>query len=58
MNKSVHTYRCPAKCPIGKQCFVLKVEETLKKPITVLQKCPAKKSDIRITIGGVWTSLI
>lgn len=52
MNKSIHTYRCPVKCPIGKQCFVIKVEEELKQPIAVLQKCPAKKADIRIKIGG------
>ena len=51
MNKSERTYRCPAKCPISKQCFVIKVEEELKQPIAVLQKCPAKKADIRITIG-------
>lgn len=47
-----YTYRCPVKCPIGKKCFIIKVEEALKGPLTVLYKCPVKKSDIRITIGS------
>lgn len=51
MNKTSYTYRCPVKCPIGKQCFIIKLAEEIKAPLTVLQKCPAKKDDIRITIG-------
>ena len=51
MNKMGYTYRCPTKCPIGKQCFVIKVEEKIKESVTVIFKCPAKKADIRITIG-------
>lgn len=52
MNKPEYTYRCPKKCPIGKHCFVIKVTEAIKEPMTVLQKCPDRKTDIRITIGG------
>jgi hypothetical protein len=44
-------YRCTAYCNIGKHCFVLKTKEELKEPITVLQKCEAKKKDITIVIG-------
>ena len=46
-----YTYRCPQKCPIGKHCFIIKVTEELKVPITVFQKCLAQNADIRITIG-------
>ncbi len=52
MNNPEYTYRCPKKCPIGKRCFVIKVAEAIKEPITVLQKCPDRKADIRIVIGG------
>lgn len=52
MNHSEYTYRCPMKCPIGKHCFVIKVPETIKTPMTVLHKCPERKADIRIVIGG------
>ena len=52
MQKSTHTYRCPMKCPIGKRCFIIKVTEEIKEPLTVLQKCPDRKADIRIIIGG------
>lgn len=52
MNNPEYTYRCPKKCPIGKNCFVIKVTEVIKEPITVLQKCPDRKADIRIIIGG------
>jgi hypothetical protein len=45
-------YRCPKNCPIQKKCFILKTAEPIKEPIRVLQKCPAKKKDIPITIGG------
>lgn len=44
-------YRCDKPCPIGKNCFVIKLAEALEKPLVVLQKCPAKKGeDIKITI--------
>lgn len=52
MNNPEYTYRCPKKCLIGKNCFVIKVTEVIKEPITVLQKCPDRKADIRIIIGG------
>ena len=52
MNKPEYTYRCPKECPIGKHCFVIKVTEAIKEPMTVLQKCPDRKADIRIIIGG------
>ncbi len=52
MNNPEYTYRCPKKCPIGKHCFVIKVTEAIKEPMTVLQKCPDRKTDIRIIIGG------
>ena len=51
MSESAYIYRCTEKCPIGKQCFIIKVEDELKEPLTVIQKCPARKSDIKITIG-------
>ncbi len=44
-------YRCDKPCPIGKHCFIVKLADSLEMPITVLQKCPAKKGeDIEITI--------
>lgn len=46
------TYRCPKRCPIGKHCFIIKVPEVISEPMTVLYKCPEKKADIRIVIGG------
>lgn len=52
MYKQEYTYRCPLKCPIHKKCFIIKVTEEIKEPITVLQKCLARKSDIKITIGN------
>lgn len=52
MKQHEYTYRCTEKCPIGKRCFVIKVTEAIKEPMTVLQKCPDRKADIRITIGG------
>ena len=52
MKKLTYTYRCPIKCPIGKRCFIIKVTEELKKTLTVLQKCPNRKADIQIVIGG------
>ena len=45
-------YRCQKACPIKKNCFILKVQERIKEPIKVLQKCPAEKKDILIRIGG------
>jgi hypothetical protein len=46
-------YRCQKKCPINKQCFVLKSLGPIKEPIRVLQKCPAEHGkDILLTIGG------
>lgn len=42
------TYRCTKKCPVRKNCFILKVQEQIKEPIKVLQKCPAEKKDILI----------
>ena len=48
-----YTYRCPMKCPIGKRCFIIKVMEKPKEPWVILKKCPAKKADIQIVIGGV-----
>lgn len=44
-------YRCPQKCPIRKQCFILKTENPIKEPIRIWKKCPAAKKDILITIG-------
>ena len=52
MKNSEYTYRCERKCPIGKHCFVIKVTEEIREPLTVLQKCPARKTDIRFNIGG------
>lgn len=52
MRQPEYTYRCPKECPIGKHCFVIKVTEAIKEPMTVLQKCPDRKTDIRIIIGG------
>ena len=46
-------YRCSKKCPIHKQCFILKTEKKLPCSIEVLFKCPAKHGkDISITIGA------
>lgn len=46
-------YRCNKRCPIKKQCFIIKVQQPIAVQINVLQKCPAKKGrDIPITIGG------
>ena len=45
-------YRCPLDCPFRKHCFVLKVPEELKYPLTILHKCRVTKADISITIGG------
>ena len=52
MRQPEYTYRCPKECPIGKHCFVIKVTEAIKEPMTVLQKCPERKTDIIINIGG------
>ena len=52
MQQLEYTYRCPKKCPIGKHCFIIKVTEKIREPMTVLQKCPDRKADIRIIIGG------
>lgn len=52
MTRREYIYRCPEKCPIGKKCFVIKVAEEIKKPIIVLQKCRARKGDIKVSIGG------
>lgn len=52
MHKHEYTYRCTARCPIGKRCFVIKVPMLIKEPMAVLQKCTAIKGDIEITIGG------
>ena len=52
MYKQEYIYRCPEKCPIGKNCFVIKVPSIIKEPMTVLQKCTARKGDIEIMIGG------
>ena len=52
MYKQEYTYRCPLKCPIHKKCFIIKVTEEIKEPLTVLQKCPASEADIKITIGN------
>ena len=46
-------YRCKKKCPLNKQCFILKSPEHIKEPIRVLQKCPAEHNkDILLTVGG------
>lgn len=46
-------YRCSKKCPIRKQCFIIKAQQPIPVQINVLQKCPAKNGrDILITIGG------
>ena len=45
-------YRCPVSCPIGRHCFVIKVQNAFPVSFTVLQKCEAKHEDIKITIGG------
>ena len=45
-------YSCHEKCPIKKHCFILKVPERIKEPVKVLQKCPAVKKDILLSIGG------
>ncbi|MDO5297054.1 MAG: hypothetical protein Q4F00_10590 [bacterium] len=45
------TYRCPLDCPFRKRCFIIKVAEELKSPLTVLHKCCVIKRDISITIG-------
>lgn len=45
-------YRCTKNCPYRKKCFILKVQEQIKEPIKVLQKCPVEKKDILISIGG------
>ena len=45
-------YRCDRKCPIHKNCFLLKVEQPIKTPIVILHKCLAEKRDIRIQVGG------
>lgn len=48
-----YVYRCPAKCPINKKCFILKTAEPIQSPIRILQKCVAKKQDISLIIGDV-----
>lgn len=50
MNRE-YIYHCNRKCPINKRCFIIKLAEPLKEPITVLQKCKATKVDIKITVG-------
>lgn len=56
MNKGF-IYRCPNKCTIGKNCFVIKVPAPLTIPLEILQKCPAQKGkDISIIIGGTHLS--
>lgn len=45
-------YRCPKRCPIHKNCFILKSKEELPVRITVLFKCPEQHGrDIEIEIG-------
>ena len=44
-------YRCPYSCPIHKRCFVVKLAEEPMQPLTVLQKCEARKKDVEIMIG-------
>lgn len=51
MNSAV-TYRCPKKCPIRKNCFVIKLSAPPAVQIEILFKCPAEKGkDIPIRIG-------
>lgn len=52
MNKDGYIYKCPLLCPIKKHCFIIKVEERIKQPMTVLLKCTAQKGDIKVEIGG------
>lgn len=51
MTTKSYVYRCPLRCPIHKHCFVIKLAEPLSIPLTVFQKCVAKKRDIEIKIG-------
>lgn len=48
-----YTYRCNLKCPIRKNCFIIKMKNPLIVSLTVLHKCAAKKADVEITIGPV-----
>lgn len=52
MKKTGYVYKCPKQCPIHKHCFVIKLEDQLKQPLTVLLKCVAQKGDIKVEIGG------
>jgi len=48
-----YIYHCTTNCPIGKHCFIIKLENKLSQPLTVLKKCDAKQGrDIKIKIGG------
>ena len=52
MHTEGFVYNCPVRCPIHKHCFIIKLEEELQTPLTVLKKCDAEKGkDIRIRIG-------
>lgn len=46
------TYKCPHKCPIKKNCFIIKTAKPIPCEVTVLYKCPAYKKDIPICIGS------
>ena len=50
MNQEI-IYKCPERCPVHKNCFIVKLEEPPEKPVIVLHKCPYSKQDIRIVIG-------
>jgi len=48
-----YIYKCPVRCPINKHCFIIKLEEELTSPLTVLKKCDAQNGkDIKIRIGS------
>jgi hypothetical protein len=51
--EQAYIYNCPVKCPIHKHCFIIKLENKLEQPLTVLKKCDAEKGrDILVKIGG------
>lgn len=53
MNSQGYIYNCPRQCPIRKHCFIIKTEQELERPISVLKKCEAEKGrDIKVVIGA------
>lgn len=41
-------YRCPLQCQWKKNCFVCKIQGTIREDIVILHKCVISKQDIPV----------